>query len=215
MARISLNRLGRYLLRFLLLLLVIIPFIPVIAICMIAAVASLVGCQPDQKNVCLIGSLSVSDVIGWALRSGASFVADNARKSGEWLTWFYVTVGGWLVVSYVLVILGWARTLSRLLLGFAVTMAFAFLPYFGPMLAIANLTHDQCRPNEGYVGPCIIFGGQVGDAAHDAVFIGWLAFRGGIRIALGLFVIYVIVVIVLGVVSAKRRVARHNISISR
>jgi hypothetical protein len=52
--------------------------------------------------------------------------------------------------------------LSRLVLGFAVAVVFAVLPYFGPMLAIANFANANCRPNEGGVGACIIFGGYVG-----------------------------------------------------
>jgi hypothetical protein len=167
--------------RVVLLLLVISPFVPEIAICVTAALARLKGCQPDQKDVCLIATLPASDVIGWALQMSAAFIIAVVRSSRKWLV--YVTIAGWLVACYIVLIQGWAR-----------------------MLSLAN---ENCRPNEGGVGDCIIFGGYVGDPnnspAHDAVLMGWLAPSGAL-LSVGIFVIYAIVVIALGVVSAKRSI---------
>jgi hypothetical protein len=100
--------------------------------------------------------------------------------------------------------LGWSRTRSRLLLGFAVALVFAVLPYFGPLLAIGNLVSDSCQPNEGGVGSCVMFGGYVGPA-HDAVRAGWLILAGA-PIALGAFIIYAIITIIFRTLSAKRPV---------
>ena len=75
------------------------------------------------------------------------------------------------------------------------------------MLAIANLVNDNCQPNEGGVGACVMFGGYVGNTehspVHDAVAMGWLALFGA-PLALGIFVIYAIIAIVIGVRSGKR-----------
>jgi hypothetical protein len=71
------------------------------------------------------------------------------------------------------------------------------------MLSIAHLENPNCHPNEGGVGPCLIYGGNVGSVAHDAVTLGWLVFAGA-PIALGAYVIYVIVAIFIRLVSRRR-----------
>jgi hypothetical protein len=180
---------------------VIIPFLPEIVIWAVAAIAWTMGCQPDQKVPCLIGALPVSDVIGLALQTGAGLAIAGVRSSAVWLVVIHVAVAAWLVACYLALMQGWARMPSRLLLGFAVALIFAFLPFFGPMLALANLVNENCRPNEGGVGSCMLFGGYVGgpdhSPAHDAVLMGWLAPHGAL-LALGIFGIYAIVVVVAG-----------------
>lgn len=195
--------------RLTLLLLVIIPFIPTIVILAIAAIAKIKGCQLDQKDVCLIGSLPVSDIIVWMLRSSASVIAPRIEKPGSGFEqWLFVAVGGWLVACYAILMLGWARVSSRLLLGFALTLVLAFLPYVGLNLALWPLRHNGCYPNIGYIGQCLLFGGEVGRPAHDAVKITDLVWRGGARLAFAIFAVHVVIVVVLGVIAARRRDAR-------
>ena len=195
---------GRHPFRLILLLMLILPLIPELLIWGAALLAKFSGCRPDQQDVCLIGSLPVSDVIVRALEAGASFILGAIRNSERWFVSFYVSVAAWLGVCYLAIILGWAGTASRLFIGFVVSLAFAILPYFGPMLALANLAHDACRPNDGYVGPCTLFGGDVGPRAHDAVNLGWLGLIGA-PLGLAMFVIYVIVV---GILAWRRRDGR-------
>ena len=191
------------------LLLLLIPSLPEVAILVASALARIMGCEPDQKDACLIGSLSVSDIIAFALQAGAGVVITGVRISQVWLVAFYVAIIGCLIASYVALILGWARTLNRLLLGFVVAIFFAFVPYFGPMMAVAHLANANCRPDDGGTRPCTIFGGYVGDSdyspANDAVSLGWLALYG-VPLSLAIFVGYAIVVIVIGVTSARRAV---------
>jgi hypothetical protein len=192
-----------------LLLLLIIPALPEITILATSAIARIMGCEADQKDTCLIGSLPVSEVITFALQAGAGAVITGVRTSQAWLVAFYVAIIGCLIASYIALILGWARTLNRLLLGFVVTLFFAFVPYFGPMIAIAHLANANCRPDDSGTRPCTIFGDYVGDAdyspANDAVSLGWLGLYG-VPLSLAMFVGYAIVVIVIGVISAKRAV---------
>jgi len=177
------------------LLLVLLPFLPEIVIYAVSALAKINGCQVDAKSPCVIGGVSVSATIAAGLEAGllrgAGFAAGISAV--------------WLALCYVAVNLGWSRVLSRLLLAFAVTIIFAFLPYLGPMLAILNLVNPSCHPNEGGVGPCWIFGQNVGSAAHESVSAIWLIFAGA-PITLGTLCVYVIVTIIIRVVSARRAV---------
>jgi hypothetical protein len=183
-------------------LLVAIPFLPEIVMGGTAALAALSGCKPDQDKVCLIGAVPVSDVIAFALQSAAGWV----RLSYAWHVAMYAVLAVWIVVCYVALTRGWARLRSRLLLGFAVALIFAFLPYFAPMLTLDALAHGQCHANEAYVGACKIFGGEVGAPAHDAVRLGWGFLYGGALLAPAIFVVYAIIVIAFHRVSAKRPV---------
>jgi hypothetical protein len=183
-------------------LLVIIPFLPEIVIWITATLAEIMGCRPDQKDTCLIWSLPVSEIIAIALRISAGFVVAATNNGLLWFAVFCGAVTAWLVVCYCALTLGWARTRSRLLLGFAIAVAFAFLPYFGPLLSVAKLANSNCQPNEGGVGSCEIFGGYVGPA-HDAVRAGWLILAGA-PIALGAFIIYAAVMVMVSAVSRKR-----------
>ena len=187
------------------LLLVVVPFLPEMAIYVVAALAKAMGCQPDQKNACLIGSVPVSDVIAFALQIGAGWIVAAWTNGKVWFIVFCIAITLWLIVCFVALTLGWPRTRSRLLLGFATALVFAVLPYFGPLLAIGNLLNQNCQANEGGVGPCMIFGGQVGIPAHDAVRAGWLVLAGA-PIALGAFLIYAIIALVFRALSEKRAV---------
>jgi hypothetical protein len=191
--------------RLLLLALVIIPFIPEIAIVATAALARLLGCVPAESSTCLIAQFPVSSVITLALRAKASFIVGHVtdpEHQNAWLSALYLAVAAWLVACYVVAIRGWTHFASRFVIGLVVTLIFAVLPYFGSILAISDLANEHCRPNEGGVGPCRLFGDYVGSRdyspAHDAVQIGWLSF-GGAPLALALFVLYAIVVIVIAV----------------
>jgi hypothetical protein len=196
--------------RLALLLLVIIPFVPEILIFVVAAVARLMGCQPDQKGACVIGSIPVSDVIASALQISAGLMIAGVRSSNVWIVVFYIGVATWLVVCFIVLIQAWTRVHSRLLVGLVVALVFAILPYFGPMLSIANLANENCKPNEGSVSTCMIFGGYVGapgdSPAHDAVLMGWLFFPYGALVAFGLFGLYAVTVMAVGVFS-KRHLA--------
>jgi len=200
MIRPLLGNSRRRLWRFALLLLVIIPALPEIVIVMTAAVAEILGW--DQKGVCTFRSAPLANIITFSLQAAAGFILAGVRADVIWLNVFYTAVAAWLCLSLTTVSLGWTSTLGRLSLGLAVAFIFAFLPYFGPALAIANLTNDHCRPNEAGVGDCVMFGGYV-SGAHDALALGWLA-GYGIPLAFGVFAIYAIAVIGFGANSRKR-----------
>jgi hypothetical protein len=193
----------RYLARFALLLLVVIPFVPEIVITTVVALARRKGCVPDQA--CRIGSLAVNDIIDWGLRAGAGarVAASDASLPG-----FYLAIAGWLVMCYIVLNLGWARVASRLLLGLAVALVFALLPYFGPSLSIASLINEDTCPvnNKGIYDPslCKIFGGKLSDP--DIAARALLDLPHGGLLAIGVFVIYAVVVVVTGAVSARRPV---------
>lgn len=207
MAATSFEHPLRHLRRLVLFLLLIVPLVPEIVIYATVALARLMGCHLNQKEACLIGALAVSDVIGWALQVCAGFIIAAVSNSFVWLAAFYVVVAAWLVACHAVIIRGWRRTSLRLLLGFFVTFIFIFLPYFAPTLAVAALDNENCRPNEGGIGACMVFGGYVGSAdhspAHDAIIMGWLAPIGAVM-ALAIFLVYAIVVGIAGVVAARR-----------
>jgi len=191
--------------RLLLLALVVIPLLPEIVIGMAAALAGLMGCRLDQTEPCLIGSLAVSDIISWALQAGAGFLVVRIRSSAFWYTGFYLAVGIWLVTCYVVLIRGWSRVASRLLLGFALAFLFALLPYDGPRFAITNLAKKGfCEPNVGGTNVCKMFGGRV-DGADAAVLMGEpILHFGGILLAIGIFAVFATLVVV-SAAAARRR----------
>ncbi|MBC9879390.1 hypothetical protein G8O24_18785 [Bradyrhizobium sp. INPA01-394B] len=205
MIKQSLHQSNRYLWRLLSLLLIVIPFLPEIVIVSTAAVAEIMGW--DQKGVCTIYSLPLTKIITFALEAAASSILAVIRTDAKWLPVFYAGVSAWLCLCLITIYLGWASPLSRLLLGFAAALAFAFLPYLGPMLAIASLMNDNCQPNEAGIGSCVVFGGYIGNAeyspVHDAVAIGWLA-SYGVPLAFGILGIYAIAVILFWAGSRKR-----------
>jgi hypothetical protein len=183
-----------------LLSLVLLPLLPEVLIIAASTYAGAVGCQVDSKMACAVGPPSASEVIRTALQAayfiGSEFADDNI-------------VLAWLASCYFLIILGWTRLSSRLLLAFGVSLILAFLPYFGPILSIGHLANPNCHPNEGGIPPeCTIYGGDVGNAAHDAVRLGWKFFYGA-PVALGAFVVFVILTLVARLVS-KRRIASRT-----
>lgn len=168
--------------------LVVVPFLPEIAFYATAGLAMLKGCAVEQKAACTIGPLSVADILANLLEAGL-LIGGLFAFGGVVL---------WLGLCLVAVIGGWQRVWSRLLIGLAVSLVFAVLPYFAPMIAIGNFAHPQCQPNEGGVGPCVMFGDEVGSPAHESVVAGWFVFWGA-PIAFAMLVIFAIVVIVLAV----------------
>jgi hypothetical protein len=175
--------------------LVVLPFLPEILILTASAYAGAIGCQIDSKMACAVGPPSASEVIRTALQAaysiGSQFADDNI-------------VVAWLVLCFVLIIFGWSRLSSRLLLALGVSLIFGFLPYFAPILSIGHLENPKCHPNEGGVPPeCTIYGGDVGNAAHDAVRLGWKFFYGA-PVALGAFVVFVILALGARLVSRRR-----------
>lgn len=168
-----------------LLVLFVLPLLPEIVTLTISAIAEVSGCQVDDEKVCAVGPISsVSSVIHLALRAG--FLVGVSFGSG--------VAAVWLALCYVSIVLGWTGLSSRLMLAFSVSLIFAFVPYFGPMLSIGHLVNPNCSPNEGRVGPCVVYGGNVGSVAHDTVFLSWWVFRGA-PVALAAFGLYVLFVL--------------------
>jgi hypothetical protein len=175
--------------------LVLFPFIPEVLILAASAYAGAVGCQVDSKMACAVGPPSASEIIRAALQA-AYFIGSKFADD-------YVVVA-WLVLCFLLIILGWTRLSSRLLLALGVSLIFGFLPYFGPILSIGHLANPNCHPNEGGIPPdCNIYGGEIGNAAHDAVRLGWKFFYGA-PVALAAFVVFVILALGARLVSRGR-----------
>jgi len=163
-----------------LLLLVTLPFVPEIAILATSALTRLSGCDASGHVVCRIGP-SAANIIRNSLEVGSIVGA----RFGDGLA------AVWLAACCILVTLGWSQLWIRLLLAFVISLVCAFVPYFGPMLSIDHLINPNCLPNEGGVGPCTIYGGNVGSVAHDAVRLGWRIIEGA-PVALGVFVVYAV-----------------------
>jgi hypothetical protein len=200
---------GRHLHRLGFLLLVTVPFIPEIAIYGLIGIARVKGCQPEQTDVCLIGAVPVSHAIGFVLKATAGFIVAQAGRL-NFVVGLYLAIAGWQTACYGVLSQGWTRVWSRLLLGFAVALLFAIVPYFGLTMATSYLENENCPPaNEGGFGSCRAFGSYVGggdyNPMHDAGQLGWLVLIGA-PLALGIFAVYAIWVVVLGIRSAKRRV---------
>jgi hypothetical protein len=176
------------------LFLAVIPFFPEIVILVTATVAVLMGW--DRKGSCTFASEPVTKIIDFSLEVSASGILALVEARLVWLLLFYLCISAWLSLCLVLASRGWSSTLGRLLVGFCAAVAFAFLPYFGPWLSIASFLNENCRPNEGYVGACVMFGGYVGNA-HDTINIGWLALYG-VPLASAIFCVYAMVTVFLG-----------------
>ncbi|MET4800586.1 hypothetical protein [Bradyrhizobium sp. LB11.1] len=177
--------------RLALLLLMIIPFLPEFVILATGASAAFMGW--DQRGLCTFASERASSIIDFVLKVSVSWIVVAVGNQLKWLIVFYIALTTWLCLCLILVSLGWASRLSRLLLGFAVASVLAFLPYFGPWLALASVADENCRTNEAGFGTCVALGGYVWNA-HDTVRIGWLA-SYGIPLAFGIFGIYAIIVV--------------------
>jgi hypothetical protein len=173
--------------------LVVLPLIPELVIFATSLLAQILGCTPGSEAVCTIGPGSAAGIIRNALKAG-SFLG---FRFSDGLAAVWLILGCWLAT------LGWTRLRSRLLLAFALTMVCAFVPYFGPMLSIDHLINPKCLPNEGGVGPCMIYGGNIGAVAHDTERLVWRIIAGA-PIALVIFVVYAITAIWIHLRSRKR-----------
>jgi hypothetical protein len=198
MSTISVTRPRRSWWRLALLLLVVVPFLPEIAIYAVTGLARITGCEVADSMPCMFGRLEVSAIIANRLREGIWI----ARWMGA-----YGVAAAWLVLCYLVITFGWRKGRSPLKL--AVTLVFAALPYFGPYLSIRHLENRLCIPNAGGVlyqldgrskepdggSPikCVVFGGDVGDPAHQTVRIYEDLWLTGALVALVAFVSYAIV----------------------
>jgi hypothetical protein len=210
--------------RIVLLVLVVLPLLPEIMVLSVSAIADLSGCRVDEPpaaaavatrggpnvssqvppdpwiiakglagKACAIGPFPVSSTIRLALEAG--FLVGVSFGSGA--------VVIWLALCYVSITRGWTDLLSRLTLAFLVSLIFSFVPYFGPMMSIASLDNPLCQPNEGGVGPCVMYGGDVGRIVHDNVYLGWQLFTGG-PVALGAFALYLLFLFIASYASRRR-----------
>jgi len=187
---------GRRWWRIALLSFVVLPFVPEIVVLAVAAIANAAGCEAGSKVACELGSVSASGIIGSAVEAGTTI--GGAFGGG-------VAVA-WLAVCCLFITLGWTRLVSRLLLSLAVSMLFALLPYLAPALSLIPSTSESCTPNEGGVGPCVVYGGDIGDVAHDTVILPWFILQGA-PMALGTFVVYAIVAVILRIMAGRRATA--------
>lgn len=193
----SIRRPHPYLARLALLLLVVIPFIPEIVITATAALGRLSGCLPDQKEACRIGPVVVSDVINWALHAKASWIASESRLED-----FYLATAGWMGLCFIALTLGWARLSSRLLLGLAVALVFALLPYFVPILTIADLLSQASCESTG-AGKCQVYGGTLRGVSAAVRMARWDTVFDGMLLALAMFVGYGVIAALAGLVAAR------------
>jgi len=183
--------------RWLLLLLVAIPLLPEIFIWAAGALAGLMGCEPGQKPVCLIGSLAVSNVIEGGLSAAGVL-------SPTWNHYFNLAVAGWLVVCLVVLLRGWRRMTSRLLLGLAVALFLAVLPNLGPLFAIRLVADASvCKPEST---GCLLFGGEVRNAYGALEKANLAVFNGDALPVVGIFLVFAAFVVVSGAVSTRRAV---------
>ena len=219
--------------RILLLVLVVLPLLPEIVVLSVSAIADLSGCRVDAAPVdsavssqvspdpwmvangfapapqsvvaaparaCAIGPLpSVSTIIRLALEAG--LLVGVSFGSG--------VVVVWLALCYVAITRGWTDLLSQLTLAFLVSLIFSFVPYFGPMMSIGHLDNPHCQPNEGGVGPCMMYGGDVGSIVHENVVLGWHVFIGA-PVALGEFGAYLLFLLISGFFVLKRVSPRRH-----
>lgn len=193
----------------LLLLLVTISFLPEMVIWVTAGFARLMGCQPGQKDPCL-GSLTISNIIDQALQVSAGFIVTHVSVSERWMIGFYLAIAVWLVACYAVVMLGWSRVSSRLVLGCLVALVFSVLPFLGPGLAILGLAErGSCQPSVGSDDPCKIFGGEVSQANAAVSLTEPNLQFGGALLAIGIFVVYAMVVIA---TALQRGKARHQVN---
>ena len=150
---------------------VVLPLLPEIVVLRASAIADLSGCRVDAPppdatidshvppdpsatakgfvpqsesalgsagKICAIGPLpQVSSIIRLALEAG--FFVGVSFGSG--------VVAVWLALCYISIVQGWTALSSRLTLALFVSLIFAFVPYFGPMMSIEHLRNPSCQPN--------------------------------------------------------------------
>ena len=186
--------------RWLLLLLVITSLFPEIFIWAVVGIAGLQGCESGKNVACDIGPLTARDMIEWSL-TAAGIVP------WTWRIYFYLAVGAWLIVCFIVLIRGWTGVTSRLLIGSAVTALFALLSVVGPWFAI-DLVADKsvCKPQ---TTGCLLFGGakeEVKGAFQKANLgisdVEFLMLAGMI----GIFIVFAIFVITSSAISVRRTV---------
>jgi hypothetical protein len=178
-------------------MLLAVAVLPEIIIVAVAVLARLTGCRLDQQGVCEIGPLVVPRTIDNVLEAAGVSI----QVSANWRQGFYLTLGVLLVACFVVVMSGWSRVTSRLLLGSAAALFLGLLPLFAPGLAIELLANKNVCDTAGG-DECLIFGGIV-ERAFDAVSMPHPLFLNKVvLLAVGLFALYAVVVIVLGIVSA-------------
>lgn len=149
----------------------------------------------EPPAACAIGPFAVSGIVRLALKAG--FFVGASFSSG--------LVVVWLALSYVSISRGWTGFLSRLTLAFLVSLIFSFVPYRGPMMSIEHLRNPRCQPNEGGVGYCVIYGGDVGSIVHYNVALGWKVVTG-VLVAFGAFGLYLLFLVVS--IATRRRAGR-------
>ena len=171
--------------RIALIVLVILPLLPEIVTFLASLIAELHGCQAGDEKTCAIGDQSISGIIRFALKAGL--------RMGD--SFSYGLAALWLAICFFAITLGWSGLFARLILSLSVSLIFAVVPYFGPILSIEHLINPNCQPNEAGVGPCVIFGERIGPVAHETVSMGWL-FLIGAPIALGAFGVYALIILI-------------------
>jgi hypothetical protein len=159
--------------RLALLLLVVLPFIPEFVVYAAAGLGKLVGCQIDQAKPCVIGPISLGDVIVRSLNVGLFW--------GRMLGVAIASVV-WLPLCYYTMTRGWAGIVSRLFLALVIATLFVLLP-FAPLLVIKSLSDLDCS-----VVPCGILGGVVN--YDHAVKAGELGVSLGLAVALLALIVY-------------------------
>jgi hypothetical protein len=152
-------RTGRRLWRRIFWIAVLLPLLPGAVIALIALAAGLLGCMASPMEAC--GPL------------GPLF-----RLAVPWAEWT-----GFLMLYGVVFVVGIAclalhritdRMAVRLLGGLAVAFLLGTMPILGPTLAMGGLVHPGCQPNEGGVGPCVMFGEDIGSSVHNLATLPWL-----------------------------------------
>ncbi|UPK39610.1 hypothetical protein IVB18_21730 [Bradyrhizobium sp. 186] len=171
-----------------LLLLLVIPFLPELAICAVAALAYFTGCRVDQESPCIVSSLPASEVIDWALwLGGVDIVGSAARRS-----YFHLILGAWLFVCYVVLIFAWTRLQTRLVIGAAITLVLAVLPYWAPLWTVRMFADERlCKPQST---GCPLFGKKVEKAFAALNMQDLPAHDSGPLLALGMFVAFAVFV---------------------
>jgi hypothetical protein len=175
-----------------LLFLVVLPFLPEVLVLATSAIANVAGCSVESQKACAFGRFA-AEIIKIATEAGT-------------LVGIVLGLGGvvlWLILCYTSITLGWEGLSRRILLALAIALVFAFLPYFAPALVLEPLVNANCQPNEGGVGPCVIYGGNVGDAAHQTVSLPWV-FGVAALLTFATLAIYVVTVIIMRIVSRNR-----------
>jgi hypothetical protein len=138
----------------------------------------------EPPRACAIGH-PVSSIIRRAMNAGL-FVGVSFGSG---------VVIVWLALCYVAITRGWTHFLSRLTLAFFVSLIFAIVPYFGPMMSIANLENPRCHPNEAGLGPCVMYGGAVGRVVHESIVLSGEVVTGT-PVALGAFLLYALFLLI-------------------